>query len=106
MKVTFTRAAIDAAERTDGLPVVEDAVRGELSDLLLREGLDGITNLCFHTVCIGSYFDDTKPNFIVTPNDDGSVTVDLGVSEEIELTEGNFAGMTAIIPKPAGGGAA
>ncbi len=97
-EIRFTRAALEAAAQHGGFKGLEKQVREEL-DHLLATGLTNLSALGFHVVALGSYFDDSLPQFIVRPVGSGMVKVDLASYDPSELlTEGPFAGKTVQIP--------
>lgn len=97
-EVRFTRAALEAAARHGGFKGLEKQVREEL-DHLLATGLPSLAALSFHTVALGSYFDESLPQFLVRPVGSSMVKVDLAVYDPGEVvTEGPFAGKVMQIP--------
>lgn len=94
----FTSLAQAVAER-HGMNEVRAQIHKEL-DGLLESGLPHVDKLMFHTVAMGSYFDDTVPQFLVTPLGDGVMKVECATQEESDdpLTDGPFKGKKVSIP--------
>lgn len=105
--ITFTQAAKDAAARHHILEAVEERARKDIDGYLAEDGgLSSVDALGFHVVCLGSYFDETLPQFVLTPDGNGGLNCDLAEFETFDIDEGQFSGKSAMIPKPVGGGSA
>ena len=97
-KLEFTPLATELAKRHHTLEAVEAEIRKDIANLL-DTGLATMNNLGFHTVALGSYFDETIPQFIITPKGGDVLQVDSADHEEIgELDDGPFKGCKVSIP--------
>jgi hypothetical protein len=96
--LAFTPLATELAKRHHTLEAVEAEIRREV-DGLLGSGLKSVNGLGFTTVVLGSYFDDTLPHFIVSPNGDDTLRVDSAEYEDHgELDAGPLKGFKVSIP--------
>lgn len=95
----FTPLAEAIATR-HGMNDVRAQIHKEL-DELLASGLSHVDKLMFHTVAMGSYFDEAVPQFLVTPLGDNVMKVECATQEESDdpLLEGPFKGKTVSIPR-------
>jgi hypothetical protein len=101
----FTPLAEQLAKRHYTLDAVKAEVCRDL-DHNLANGLEHVDKLLFTTVCLGSFFDDSIPSFIVTPKGNSVLLVDAAEYEESDepMDAGPFAGMKISIPTPDGRG--
>ena len=89
------QAALDYGE--------EDVIKQIYADIdhLLETGLDNINVLGFHVVAMGSYWDESLPQFIVTPAmEPNTLFVQLVEYEEMDvLDEGPLTGYKPLMPR-------
>lgn len=94
----FTPLAEQVALR-HGMDDVKAEIHKEL-DHLLETGLSSVDNLMFTVVAMGSLFDETVPQFLITPLGEGVMKVECNgyISNDEPLEEGPFKGKTVQFP--------